>query len=56
MEKDITVLCETFRELKQMKNQDWAEAIVSIWKEVLERSDWEKAEDARFSYGIREIS
>ena len=56
MEKDITVLCETFRELKQMKNQDWAEAIVSIWKEVLERSEWEKAEDARFSYGIREIS
>lgn len=56
MAKDLTDLKAMFPELDTMSNRDWAEAVVSIWLEVLERSQWEQASDARFSVGISEIS
>lgn len=45
-----------FPELSTMSNRKWAKAVVSIWSEVLERSQWERAGDARFSVGFVEIS
>lgn len=56
MEKDLTALLELFPELTHMQNQTWAQAVVSVWREVLERSDWTAVQDARFSIGAKEIS
>lgn len=56
VEKDLTCIREVFPELDAMQNQGWARAVVSVWEEVLERSSWQRAEDARFSIGANEIS
>lgn len=56
MKKDVTALRQIFPELAALKNQAWAQAVISIWSEVLERSDWQSVQDARFSIGADEIS
>lgn len=56
MEKEVTVLRQWFPELDTMENQSWAKAVVTIWGDVLERSSWNRVEDARFSIGADEIS
>lgn len=56
MERDLDGIRKAFPELNEMQNQNWAKAVVSIWEEVLKRSDWQRAEDARFSIGANEIS
>ena len=56
MAKDLSELKALFPELATMSNREWAEKVVSIWSEVLERRQWEKVSDDRFSVGITEIS
>ncbi len=56
MEKDLSALLQMFPELSNIRNQAWAQAAVSVWGEVLERSDWKAVQDARFSIGAKEIS
>lgn len=52
----MTALRQTFPELNTMQDRGLAEAVVSIWNEVLDRSAWQAVEDARFSIGADEIS
>lgn len=56
MKKEPPALRSLFPELNTMNDPTLAEAVISIWNEALERSAWQRVEDARFSIGIPGIS
>jgi putative nucleotidyltransferase with HDIG domain len=57
MEASIEEIKKLFPELEKVKNGEWVQKTCEIWKTAIEKSKWEKIEDAKFGdYENPEIS